>query len=142
MWWEMLKNYQDLRAGIWHCFYDIFGLNRFLPSLRQLGSDKGESDVHIVLAWDIKVKGDRWTTINNDLKTALTSYSWVRPLPALYIIKVDSAETRKAIVNNLVEIIKKYNETIHFVASPPMIGGSYDGWLPRDLWTKIGERVN
>ncbi len=41
--------------------------------------------MHFVVAWDISAKGDRWTAINNDLKSVIDKYSWARPLTTYYI---------------------------------------------------------
>lgn len=98
--------------------------------------------MHIVLAWEINTQGEQSTKINKDLLAVLSPYSWVRPLPSFFIIKINSVETRKDITDKLVKTIQKYNEKIHLVVSPPMTGGSYNGWLPKGLWKQIGERVN
>ena len=97
--------------------------------------------MHITLSWDISATGDQWKTINDNLREQLQGYSWVRPLSTFYIVKVNSAEQRDNLVDALISVIKQSHEKIHFVVTPLMTGGGYNGWLPQDLWDKINERT-
>ena len=99
--------------------------------------------MHVALGWSIPVPPDgaRWQQINDQLKAVIQNYSWVRPLPTFYVIKVASLEDRDAVVNGLIAVIKTLSEQVHFIASPPMVGGSYAGWLPSNLWTEINQRT-
>lgn len=97
--------------------------------------------MHVTLSWEITATGERWTQINNALKGALKGYSWVRPLKTLYVVKVDSAEDRQELKDSLLAVIRSTQEKVHLVITPPMDGGSYTGWLPRDLWDKINQRT-
>ena len=98
--------------------------------------------MHIVVSWDISATGSRWTEIDDQLKAQLEGFSWVRPLKTVYVVKVHSVSHRDELINNLQNVAKNTSETLHFLASPPMTGGSYNGWLPQDLWDKIRERAN
>ncbi|WP_144401577.1 hypothetical protein [Isoalcanivorax pacificus] len=97
--------------------------------------------MHIVISWDISAEGNRWNTINDEMKECLSGYSWVRPLKTFYVVKVNSSNHREQLITALQSVAKSNSEKIHFVASPAMTGGSYNGWLPKDLWDKIGERT-
>lgn len=97
--------------------------------------------MHVVISWEITATGDRWTAINTSLKEALKGYSWVRPLKTFYIVKVQSQEQRNELNATLVKVVKGTHERINFVMTPAMEGGSYSGWLPRDLWEKINQRT-
>ena len=97
--------------------------------------------MHVTLSWEITATGQRWTEINNALKGALKGYSWVRPLKTLYVVKLASAEERQELKDAILGVIKSVDESVHLVITPPMEGGSYAGWLPRDLWDKINQRT-
>ena len=97
--------------------------------------------MHVTVSWDITASGSRFVEINNLMKEALKGYSWVRPLKSVYIVKVESADRRAELKNGLVNVIKTVNETVHLLITPPMEGGTYSGWLPKDLWEKINLRT-
>jgi hypothetical protein len=94
-----------------------------------------------MLSWDIAATGERWTAINARLKEVLSTYSWVRPLKTVYIVKVASQEQRQELKAAFVDVVKSTSERVNFVMSPPMEGGSYSGWLPKPLWEKIAKRT-
>lgn len=97
--------------------------------------------MHVMLTWEIQAQGERWTAINTQLKDVLKGYSWVRPLRATYIVKVNSPENRLELKTSIIDVIKSTNEKINFVMTPAMEGGSYTGWLPKDLWDKVNQRT-
>jgi hypothetical protein len=97
--------------------------------------------MHFVISWDIKAEGQRRTQIENDLKACITGYSWVHSLTTFYIVKVNSQTDWDSILTKLQAVGRKYTPDVNFVLTPLMSGGRYDGWLPKDLWTKIGERT-
>lgn len=97
--------------------------------------------MHVAICWDISATGARWNAINEKLKAEIKSYSWVRPLGTLYVVKVTSTEDRDSLVDRLTAIVKNLPEKVHFVVTPTMSGGRYNGWLPKDLWDKINERT-
>ncbi len=97
--------------------------------------------MHVTLAWDITATGDRWSQINTALKGVLKGYSWVRPLRTVYIVKVSSSEERQQLKDALIAVVESVSEKVHFIITPPMEGGKYTGWLPRDLWDKINQRT-
>ena len=97
--------------------------------------------MHVTLSWEITATGDRWMQVNNALKAALKGYSWVRPLKTLYVVEVKSAQDRQELKDALLAVIKATPEKVNLVITPPMEGGSYTGWLPKDLWDKINQRT-
>jgi len=97
--------------------------------------------MHIAVSWDISASGERWTEIDNQLKAPLTQYSWVKPLETFYIIKIGSEAERKNIKDALVQVATEVAETVHFLVTPAMIGGKYDGYLPKDTWPLINKRT-
>lgn len=97
--------------------------------------------MHVTVSWDISASGQRWAEVNALMKAALKGYSWVRPLSALYIVKVDSPEDRIALKEALVNVIKSVDVKVHVIITPAMEGGTYSGWLPKGLWEKINQRT-
>ncbi len=98
--------------------------------------------MHIAVSWDISASGDRWNDINNELKAVIAAYSWVKPLNTFYIIKIDAEPSRRSIKDQLIAVARKTTETVHFVVTPVMSGGRYDGFLPKDTWELINQRTD
>jgi hypothetical protein len=98
--------------------------------------------MHLVVSWDITASGERWTAINDNLKEGLNPYSWARPLSTFYVVKVSGEPDRIKIRDALLERARAVHETVHFVISPLMQAGRYDGYLPRDMWDKINQRTD
>lgn len=98
--------------------------------------------MHIVISWDIKAEGETWTKLDDSLRKAIGTYSWVRPLTTFYIVRIPEASNREQILNNMLDVAKASPKiTIHIVISPVMSSGSYTGYLPKDMWGKINERT-
>lgn len=96
--------------------------------------------MHFVVSWDIEAIGEEWNTEDTKLRDKLKAYSWVRPLKTLYIVKVDSQAIWDSILTELGAVAKSSPKTVHFIMSPLMSGGRYNGILPQDAWDGINER--
>lgn len=97
--------------------------------------------MHFVISWDIQAEGEEWKNANDTLKKCLSGYSWVKPLTTLYIVKIRNEEAYDSIKESLKEVASTASITIHFVVTPIMYGGRYDGWLPDKMWPMIRERA-
>lgn len=69
-------------------------------------------------------------------------YLWVRPLSTFYVVKISGEPDRLAIQNSLVAVASSAGAIVHFLITPPMIGGQYQGYLPTDNWPLINERTS
>lgn len=99
--------------------------------------------MHIVVSWNIKALGARKSALNDEMKSCLKDYSWARPLENnVYVVKIDTAEEREILQDRLLKVAKEAPEKVHFLMSPAMDGGRYNGWLPRPMWAKINKRVD
>lgn len=97
--------------------------------------------MHVMICWEVKSTGPKSLETAKLMKAALDGYSWVRPIKNVYIVKVATAEERGALKDSLIAAIKESGEKVHLVITPPMAGGGYTGWLPRDLWERIDQRT-
>ena len=97
--------------------------------------------MHIAVSWDITAAGDRWKALNGQMLEVLKPYSWVRPLSTFYIVQIHTESARGTIQSALVAVAKAAPEQIHFLISPAMQGGRYDGYVPIDTWSIINERT-
>jgi hypothetical protein len=96
--------------------------------------------MHMVVSWDIKTENPKWAEIDAKLKDALQGFSWVRPLTTFYVVRLTSDADRMTIRDRMLVIAKAAGVTVHFILSPVMAGGRYDGYLPADSWPKLNER--
>jgi hypothetical protein len=97
--------------------------------------------MHIAVSWDITAEGDRWKQIDETMREALRNYSWVRPLSTFYVVKIGSEGDRQLIQNSLVNVAKSAGARIHYLITPAMLGGQYQGYLPADDWTNVKART-
>lgn len=98
--------------------------------------------MHIAVTWDISTSGDNWSSINERMRDVLKPYSWARPLSTFYVVKVNGEHDRTAIKEGLTAIASSSSSKIHFVVTPLMSSGSYDGYLPKDMWDNINQRTS
>ncbi len=98
--------------------------------------------MHVLVAWEIKPgAASQSQDINSALKQALSGYSWVRALGNVYIVKVRSESERHDLGESLKSVARELGG-VNLIYTPAMEGGRYNGWLPRELWTKIRQRVD
>ena len=97
--------------------------------------------MHVVISWDISASGDQWDTINERMREQIKPFSWARPLSTFYVVRIAGETDRQSIKKQLTSVAKSVSETVHFVISPLMSAGRYDGYLPNDSWNKINERT-
>lgn len=97
--------------------------------------------MHILISWDIKAEGVKWNNLNQELRECLKGYSWVKPLKTVYIVKIAELDDRQSIRESLTAVCSSNKGLINCIVTPAMEGGSYNGWLPKRLWSKIRERV-
>ena len=97
--------------------------------------------MHIAISWDINAEDQRWKSIDRQMRKAIRQYSWVRPLSTFYVVEISSKADRNIIVDNLLKVAESVSETVHFLATPLMASGLYDGYLPEDSWDEINERT-
>ena len=97
--------------------------------------------MHVAISWDITASGELWKQIDERLRAAIQAYPWVRPLSTFYVVKIYSETDRTLILNSMTTVAKSSGVTIHFLITPAMVGGQYQGYLPSDNWTMINERT-
>ena len=97
--------------------------------------------MHVAVSWDISAEGDRWKTIDERMRAAIDRYPWVRPLSTFYVVQIYSESDRQQIQNSLVAVARSAGATVHFLITPAMVGGQYQGYLPTDHWAKISVRT-
>jgi hypothetical protein len=97
--------------------------------------------VHVAISWDITGDGEPWKQIDERMRAAIQRYPWVRPLSTFYVVQIGSEGDRKILQDSLASVAKSAGTTVHFLITPAMLGGQYQGYLPADHWTKINART-
>ena len=97
--------------------------------------------MHFALILDIKATGARKTEIDNHIwDNILSKYKRAKRLSGkIIILKIESDSDWKNILERISEYTKDQEETIHFIMTPAMTGGRYNGVLPKDHWDFINE---
>ena len=97
--------------------------------------------MHIAVSWDITASGERWTQIDERMRAGIQAYPWVRPLSTFYVVRIYSDADRMQIQSSLTSVAGSAGVSVHFLITPAMVGGQYQGYLPADYWTQINERT-
>jgi hypothetical protein len=100
--------------------------------------------MHIIVSWDLYGTDAVKKEMGDELRAQLKGFSWVRPLTAFYIIKLNEPEDRQTLREKLVGVARRRKEQgqrITMVISPVIVAGSYSGFLSKDLWEKINLRT-
>jgi hypothetical protein len=97
--------------------------------------------VHVAISWDITADGERWKQVDERMRAAIQRYPWVRPLSTFYVVQISSESDRNLLQDSLVAVAKSAGVTVHFLITPAMLGGQYQGYVPVDHWSKINART-
>ncbi len=102
--------------------------------------------MHIVLASDIEAPSDeRWESIDDSMRESLGALKWERALTTFYVVEISSEADREGIKDALTEVAMQADEEegvdVTFVISPTMRSGTYNSYLPSDMWPDINART-
>ncbi len=95
--------------------------------------------MHCVFTYDLAASGDRRTEIEADIDKFLKPYRWAKRLTTFYIIEIKSIENWNSLLKQFQDYSKSIPERFHFIISPPMAGGRYNGILPEGKWDFIND---
>ena len=62
-----------------------------------------------------------------------------RALSNTFIIRIDSQTEWQELLTKLINLTKNNGESIHFIATPLMHGGRYNGFVPQNSWQNINK---
>jgi hypothetical protein len=101
--------------------------------------------MHIVVAWTFKshITADQQKILNSDMRSTFSGYSWVRPLRGvtLYLVQLETVQDRQEISKGLIGFCKLHSNAMQLIVSPVIDDGTYNGWLPKDMWEKVKART-
>lgn len=95
--------------------------------------------MHCVFSYDLAADGDILRELESTISSILTPYRHVRRLQSFYIIHVDNVEAWNTLLRELTSYLQPRPERAHFILSPPMEGGMYNGLLGSNEWEEINE---
>lgn len=98
--------------------------------------------MHFVMSYDLSATGTRRTEIEEQMRTILSPYRYVRRLTTFYIIHVNNNNESETIRRQLSDLSNRIDERLHFIMSPLMEGGYYNGILPEDQWAEVNAITN
>ncbi len=98
--------------------------------------------MHFVLTYDLSATGERRAEIERQIDDVLHPYRHTRHLTTFYIIHVDTRQQWVDIRNQLQNLARSISEIFHFIMSPTMSGGVYDGFLITTEWEDINSITN
>lgn len=95
--------------------------------------------MHCVLSYDIHLDaGEQRQELERRIQAILSDYvPNVRRLTTFFVVHVNDRQDWDTLLHRLIELSKANPGIIHFIMSPPMDGGRYNGILPRGEWDEI-----
>jgi hypothetical protein len=99
--------------------------------------------MHFAMCLDIKATGNRYAEISDHIwDNLLAKHKRARRLGNFFIVQVNSQDQWDSILSATTEYINEQPESIHFIMTPVMSGGKYNGILNKDDWDFINEITN
>lgn len=95
--------------------------------------------MHCVFSYDLAATGERRRDIEDHILSILAPYRNVRRLTTFFIVHVQTQEQWNDLLGALTDYLRPMPERAHFILSPPMSGGVYNGLLGGNEWTEINE---
>lgn len=92
--------------------------------------------MHILVAWEIKAEGMRWTQIDDTLSEVLKRYPATKVLPTTHLIRVSTYQDRDSVMRALLRHIESMGNQVELLVSPVM-EGRYEGYLPDQIWPGV-----
>lgn len=72
--------------------------------------------MHVVVSWEISAAGQRWASINEELKKQLGAFAWAQPLATLYVVRVSGDDDRQYILSQMQRVRQAAAEDIKIIA--------------------------
>lgn len=94
-------------------------------------------NMHFVLSYDLGAQGTRRKEIEDRIENILSPYTHVKRLSTLYIVQIRISPDWEAIRTALTALSKEIPERFHFIMSPVMSEGTYNGVLSSGEWNDI-----
>ena len=95
--------------------------------------------MHFVLSYDLSATGERRSSIEERINNILAPYSHVKRLTTFYIIHIQDEVQWEAVRSSLTALAQEIPETLHFIMTPAMSGGQYNGMLQKGDWDEINK---
>lgn len=98
--------------------------------------------MHFALTYDLSAQGVCRNKIESRIEDILNPYVHVIRLTTFYIIRVDDNNAWEQIRQALTKLSKEIHEAFHFIMTPPIKDGRYNGVLCGNEWDEINRISN
>lgn len=95
--------------------------------------------MHCVFSYDLAAEGERRHEIEERIIAILSTHRYAKRLSTFYIVYIQNQDDWNNLLRELTDYLKPMPERAHFIMSPPMIGGLYNGLLGANDWGEINE---
>jgi hypothetical protein len=96
--------------------------------------------MHLLVTWQVRTISKQ-ATLETALEGAIKPYSWVKPMSNAYVVHVTTTAEYDSVTSALIDVARSNQDDIWIVITPPMNGGRYTGWLPRNYWDEVNSRA-
>ena len=98
--------------------------------------------MHFVLSYDLGATGEKRREIEQRIESILNPYRHIKRLSTFYIIHIQSNAEWETIRTALTSLSREIVERFHFIMSPAISEGAYNGILPKGEWDEINAITN
>ncbi len=98
--------------------------------------------MHFVLSYDLGADGTRRAEIEEKIQKIINKYRNVKRLTTFYIIHVGNSLEWENIRSQLTNLSVEIPERLHFIMTPLMDGGKYNGILLEGQWEEVNAITN
>lgn len=93
--------------------------------------------MHFAITYDLSLEGQERSKVEGFIETILHPFKHVKILTTFYIVHIDKLDEWIIIRNHLQELCNDLKGPLHFIMTPTMTGGFYDGYLISSEWNGI-----
>lgn len=98
--------------------------------------------MHFVLSYDLGATGEKRREIEHRIESILNPYRHTKRLSTFYIVHIQTNTEWETIRTALTSLSREIVERFHFIMSPVMSEGSYNGILLKGEWDEINAITN
>lgn len=98
--------------------------------------------MHFALTYDLSAQGQRRAEIEKRIEEILNPYVHVKRLSTFYVVHVNDTAEWEQIRQSLTNLSQAIQETFHFIMTPLINGGRYNGILNSGEWDEINQITN
>ena len=92
--------------------------------------------MHALIAWTT-AQSDTPEAMRAQLLACIGKLDNIEVVPDVYVVKFNTFARYERLVDKLQDVARQNPGAVRLILTPPIMGGSYRGWLPTSRWATI-----